>query len=117
MKRHPMRSRPARSATLLLLALALPAAACERSAAQGKLASPEAAAPPVAVKLAPAQEVRVPRLLTLSGSLIGAEEAQVAAGAAGKVLSTHVERGSVVRKGAILVRLDGRAVGAQAQAA
>jgi membrane fusion protein (multidrug efflux system) len=111
-----MRSRPAPSVTLLLLALALPGA-CGRSAAESKSAAPEAAAPPVTVKLAPAQEVRVPRLLTLSGSLIGSEEAQVAAGASGKVLSTHVERGSVVKRGALLVRLDGRAVGAQAQAA
>jgi membrane fusion protein (multidrug efflux system) len=71
----------------------------------------------VAVKLVPAQEVKVPRVLTLSGSLIAAEEAEVAAGAAGKVLAAYVERGSVVKKGAVLVRLDARAVGAQAEEA
>jgi membrane fusion protein (multidrug efflux system) len=59
----------------------------------------------------------VPRVLTLSGSLIGSEEAKVAAGAAGKVVQTFVERGSVVHKGAVLAKLDARAVGAQAQEA
>jgi membrane fusion protein (multidrug efflux system) len=63
------------------------------------------------------QPVKVPRLLTLSGSLVGAEEAQVAAGAPGKVVATFVERGSVVKKGALLVRLDARVVSAQAQEA
>ena len=52
--------------------------------------------------------------MTLSGTLIGSEEAQVAAGAAGKVIATYVERGSVVRKGAVLARLDSRAASAQA---
>jgi membrane fusion protein (multidrug efflux system) len=74
-------------------------------------------APPIAVKLVPAQPIKVPRVLTLSGTLIGAEEAKVAAGAVGKVLSTHVERGSLVRKGAVMVRLDARAASAQAQEA
>jgi membrane fusion protein (multidrug efflux system) len=76
-----------------------------------------AAAAPIAVKEVVAQQLKVPRTLTLSGSLIGSEEAKVAAGAVGKVVSTHVERGSVVRKGTVLVRLDARAAGAQAQEA
>ncbi len=71
----------------------------------------------IAVKHVAVQAIKVPRLLTLSGSLIGAEEAQVAAGAAGKVIATFVERGSVLKKGAILVRLDGRTVNAQAKEA
>jgi membrane fusion protein (multidrug efflux system) len=61
--------------------------------------------------------VKVPRVLTLSGNLIGAEQAQVAAGAAGKVLATYVERGSVVRRGAPLAKLDSRMITAQAQEA
>jgi membrane fusion protein (multidrug efflux system) len=69
---------------------------------------------PVAVSLVAAHEVKSPRLVTLSGTLIGSEEAQVAAGAAGKVIATYVERGSVVKKGAVLARLDSRAASAQA---
>lgn len=72
---------------------------------------------PIAVDVVAVREIKVPRVLTLSGSLAGAEQAQVAAGAAGKVLATYVERGSVVRKGAPLARLDARMVSAQAQEA
>jgi membrane fusion protein (multidrug efflux system) len=104
--------------SLLALAALLPlGAGCGRSAAEPHAMTAPDASPPVAVKQIAARELKLPRLLTLSGSLIGAEEAQVAAGASGKVLATHVERGSVVKKGAVLVRLDGRAVGAQAQEA
>jgi len=85
-------------------------------------AAPEAKGPvdadaPVVVSLVAAQEMKTPRLVTLSGTLAGSEEAQVAAGAAGKVIATYVERGSVVRKGAVLARLDSRAATAQAQQA
>jgi membrane fusion protein, multidrug efflux system len=100
------------------LSIALPSAAasvggCGRSQAT-PVASSDAEAAPIAVKLVPAQTLKAPRVVTLSGSLIGAEEADVAAGAAGKVLATYVERGSNVKKGAVLARLDARAVAAQA---
>jgi RND family efflux transporter MFP subunit len=89
------------------------AAGCSRS--EGTPASTaDAEAAPIAVKLVAAAVVKTPRVVTLSGSLIGAEEAQVAAGAAGKVLATYVERGSFVKKGSILARLDARAASAQA---
>jgi membrane fusion protein, multidrug efflux system len=74
----------------------------------------DAEAPPVAVSLIPVKEVETPRVVTLSGTLTGAEEAAVAAGAAGKVIATSIERGSIVKKGAVMVRLDARALGAQA---
>ena len=112
-----MRSRSLSFLHLTFVIAALPAAAgCRRSEAEPTQAKPEAAAP-IAVKQAEAQPLKVPRVLTLSGSLIGSEEAKVAAGAAGKVLATYIERGSVVRKGAVLVKLDARALGAQAQEA
>jgi membrane fusion protein (multidrug efflux system) len=109
-------SNGSRAALLAASALAL-AAGCGRSSAGSAQTAAALEAPPVAVKLVPAREIKVPRVVTLSGSLIGAEEAQVAAGAAGKVLATYVERGSVVKKGAVLVKLDARATGAQAQEA
>src|SRR4051812_24786006 len=79
-------------AAVALLALPL-ASGCNRSAVETRAVAAEP--PPVAVQLVPAQEIKVPRVLTLSGTLIGAEEAKVAAGAAGKVIATYVERGSV----------------------
>jgi membrane fusion protein (multidrug efflux system) len=105
------------SLTFVVAALPL-TAGCRRSEAETapREVKPDSSAP-IAVKQAEAQALKVPRTITLSGSLIGSEEAKVAAGAAGKVLTTHIERGSVVRKGAVLVRLDARIAGAQAQEA
>jgi membrane fusion protein (multidrug efflux system) len=94
-----------------VLLIALTAASCKKEATTAKTVDADVA---VAVSLVSAREVKTPRLVTLSGTLIGAEEAQVAAGAAGKVIATYVERGSVVRKGAVLARLDSRAASAQA---
>ena len=117
--KHPTRSSPAprptraRATMSLLPLLLLAGAGCGRSGA-APVASADAETAPIAVKLVAAQTVKAPRVVTLSGSLIGAEEAQVAAGAAGKVLATYVERGSFVKKGSILAKLDSRAVGAQA---
>jgi len=96
--------------------IALTAIGCKHAAPTETKAAPDADAP-VAVSLVPAHEVKTPRLVTLSGTLIGSEEAQVAAGAAGKVIATYVERGSVVKKGAVMVRLDSRALSAQAEQA
>src|SRR5215813_8185513 len=100
------------SAAALLLPLA---SACSQSVAEPKHKEPEA--PPVSVKLTAARTIQVPRVLSLSGTLAGLEEARVAAGAAGKVIATHVERGSVAKKGSVMVRLDARIPAAQAQEA
>jgi membrane fusion protein (multidrug efflux system) len=92
--------------------VALAGAGCKKQ----EIAAPKTvdADAPVAVSLVAAHEVKAPRLVMLSGTLIGSEEADVAAGAAGKVIATYVERGSVVKKGAVLARLDSRAATAQA---
>jgi membrane fusion protein, multidrug efflux system len=97
----------------IVLPMFLPMFACARSAAN-PASTADAEPPPLAVKLVAAQEIKTPRVVTLSGTLIGAEEAQVAAGAAGKVVATFVERGSHVKKGALLARLDSRSASAQA---
>jgi membrane fusion protein (multidrug efflux system) len=88
---------------------------CNR--AVGQTATVSQLAPAIEVKLATATSVKVPRLLTLSGTLTGNEQSKVAAGAAGKVVATFVERGQVVKRGAVLVQLDARSVRAQAKEA
>jgi len=95
----------------------LAAAGCAKSEAGPSPAPAVVEAPAISVKLGAATPIKIPRVLTLSGSLTGAEQAQVAAGAAGKILATYVERGSVVKKGAVLARLDVRILGAQAEEA
>jgi membrane fusion protein (multidrug efflux system) len=62
-------------------------------------------------------EAKVPRFLTLTGSLSAYEDSDVAAGAMGKVMSVHVERGSVVKKGDVLVKLDSRSAAASLEEA
>jgi membrane fusion protein (multidrug efflux system) len=90
------------------------AAEAKKAAAQ-----PQSSAPETAVKADTVQvgEAKVPRFLTLTGSLSAYEDSDVAAGATGKVVSVHVERGTVVRKGDVLVRLDGRVASAQLEEA
>ena len=101
-------------ALVTLLACGVVAAGCKPSAQVKDDKAALDADAPVAVSLVAAREVKAPRVVTLSGTLVGAEEADVAAGAAGKVIATYVERGSVVRKGAVMVKLDARAATAQA---
>src|SRR5207247_7305129 len=50
----------------------------------------------------------VPRTITLTGTLTANRESGVAADVVGKISAVYVERGSRVRAGAPLVRLDRR---------
>ena len=50
----------------------------------------------------------MPRFLRVTGQLKGSQEAMVAADAAGKVIAAPVERGSVVKAGDVLIKLDER---------
>ena len=100
-----MKAHVFRFVTLGLGSLLVASTGCSsRSEAEPRPAAAATQVAPVAVKRVAATAIKVPRVLTLSGTLIGSEEAQVAAGAAGKVLATYVERGSVVKKGAVLAQ-------------
>jgi membrane fusion protein (multidrug efflux system) len=101
------------SQLLVLLACGLLASACQRaSAAQDTPGTQSAPAPHVDTAVAAEQEV--PRYLFVTGSLAPREQADVAAGTAGRVFSTHVERGMRVSKGAPLAALDRRTASAAA---
>src|SRR5947207_1706103 len=86
----------------------LAAAGCRSSAADSGPRTVADSAPPVHVDPLVVQEQPMPRTLRLAGTLIASEDSEVAAGVAGKVLATFVERGAYVRKGAPLVKLDAR---------
>jgi RND family efflux transporter MFP subunit len=64
---------------------------------------------PVSVKTAVVDEKLMPRFLRLTGEITAAQDAAVAADATGKVTETPVERGSIVKAGDVLVKLDDRA--------
>ena len=63
---------------------------------------------PIEVKAAKAEMRLMPRFLRVTGQLQAEWDAMVASDAAGKVESTPVERGAVVKAGDVLVKLDER---------
>jgi multidrug efflux pump subunit AcrA (membrane-fusion protein) len=95
----------------LLATLSLVLVACD--------AKKSAAAPPAAVvvakpttmirgETAKAEEHVFPRFLRVTGQLAAKSDAVVAADTMGKVVEASVERGSVVKAGDVLARLDER---------
>jgi len=59
----------------------------------------------------------MPEYVTLTGTLRGNQESDVAADAPGKVVQTLVERGQIVKRGQVLVTLDARGAALTANAA
>ena len=59
----------------------------------------------------------MPEYVTLTGTLRGNQESDVAADAPGKVVQTLVERGQLVKRGQVLVTLDARGAALSANAA
>ncbi len=72
---------------------------------------------PVHVKTAMATTEPMPEYVTLTGTLRGNQESDVAADASGKVMQTLVERGQPVKRGQVLVTLDARGAALGATAA
>jgi len=63
---------------------------------------------PIVVNTSAAKEQPMPRYLRVTGGLRGAQQALVAADVAGKVVAAPIERGSVVKQGEVLIKLDDR---------
>ncbi len=100
-------SRPFSAIACLLLPLAL--GACKRPAADKTEATAAVEAPAVpAVRFAKVMEQGLPPTLEASGTLAADESSDVAAPGPGIVLAVEVDVGSKVKKGDVLVRLDGR---------
>jgi RND family efflux transporter MFP subunit len=84
------------------------------AACRAPAAAEEAPPPPVAVDTVTVAEQPVPRTLALTGSLRGQRQTDLAANASGRVLDTFVERGTEVKKGDVVAKLDVRAAAAAA---
>ncbi len=95
----------------LLLAAPIAFGACSSGDAKGK----DRPAAPAAVLVAPSAAVEQPmaRFIRATGTLMAEEQADVAAETAGRVISAPIERGTLVRAGAELVRLSSAETDAQ----
>lgn len=89
-------------ASCLLLATLGVTSACQRPAA----AVEEKREEPVSVEVTEVTEIDAPQTLRLTGTLRGAKQTELAANVAGRVQETLVERGTEVKKGALLARVD-----------
>ncbi len=103
----------------LLLAALLSFSACKQApAATAPTKAPSVeATPPVAVETAEVRHEKVPRYLTLTGSVAAEQSSDVAANVSGQVTRTYVERGQPVKKGQVLAMVDSKAATFQAAAA
>jgi len=81
------------------------AAACKPADAGSAATEAEA---PIHVQTAAVVEQPMPDYVTLTGTLRGNQESDVAADAPGKVVQTLVERGQMVKRGQVMVTLDAR---------
>ena len=78
-----------------------------------------AAAGPAAIKVetATVEVQKMPRYLTLTGSVLADRQSELAANVAGRVVATYVERGQPVKKGQAIAMVDSKAADFQATAA
>ncbi|HMI85148.1 MAG TPA: efflux RND transporter periplasmic adaptor subunit [Polyangiaceae bacterium] len=90
---------------LTALGASLGAAGCKPAAADIKHKKDD---PVVNLETIAVGEREVPRFLTLTGTLVAHQKADVAADTMGKVQRTYVERGSFVGKGELLAIVDAR---------
>jgi RND family efflux transporter MFP subunit len=97
-----------RAGFALMALIFLVAVGCGRQKQDSKAEASTASVQPVEVRVATAEVRRVPRTLSVTGSLWPDETVQVSAEVAGRVAAIHADFGQRVRKGDVLVELDKR---------
>lgn len=105
----PRAARSSRGAWLAL-ALALGLSACKKPADANKnaVAEDRAGSAPVATKFTKVVEQKMPPRFEVTGTLDPNERSEVASQTSGTVLAIHVDMGTIVKKGDVLVDLDSR---------
>ncbi len=97
-------------ATLSSLAVVGGLTGCRHSAAEvSESRDVPASLPAAELRVEPVTSIAVPKTLRLTGTLRGNREADLAANAAGRVLTVGIERGNQVKPGQMLATLDVRA--------
>lgn len=95
-----------RAIVLLAVLSAVPFAACQRDGTAARAASGAKAQQPRPVRIATAVEERLPRTVTVTGTLAADQEVVAGFKVAGRVSEIMVDLGSPVRSGQVLARLD-----------
>jgi RND family efflux transporter MFP subunit len=72
---------------------------------------------PVKVETGTVEHQKMPRYLTLTGSIFADRQSDIAANVSGRVTNTYVERGMPVKLGQVIAVVDSRAAGFQVAAA
>lgn len=106
--------------TILATAALFTFAACKKpeTVAEAGTTRPELVAlPPVKVETGVVDIQKMPKYLTLTGSVAAERQSDMAANVSGRVTNTYVERGMPVKIGQIIAVVDSRAAGFQAAAA
>jgi membrane fusion protein (multidrug efflux system) len=92
--------------------------ACKQAQAADAGAKPALVTlPPVKVETSEVQHQKMPRYLTITGSVLADKQSEVAANVSGRVTATYVERGMPVKAGQPIAVVDSKAAGFQAAAA
>ena len=91
----------------LLMVLLLPACSRPPASTSAPSSTPDPAA--IEVVTIAAQQQPMPRYLRVTGELKGSRQAMLAPDASGKVVAAPIERGSVVKAGDVILKLDDRA--------
>jgi RND family efflux transporter MFP subunit len=101
-----MLQRSGAAALAVFAAIALAVAACEKETPAAHPGGRAKAEEPRAVRVVAAAEARLPRTVTVTGTLAADEEVDVGFKVAGRVSEIPVDLGSRVKKGQVLARLD-----------
>ncbi len=101
------------TALLLLAACQKPAPVSEAGSQKPELV----ALTPVKVEVDEVRHQKMPRYLTITGSVLADRQSEVAANVGGRVTATYVERGMPVKLGQVLAVVDSKAATFQAAAA
>jgi membrane fusion protein (multidrug efflux system) len=104
---------------LALFAVSLSAACSGKGdAAQTKSdTAANVAQPALRVSVAGIEARKMPRLLTLTGSIVADRQSDIAANVAGRIVSAPIERGQRVSQGQVIAIVDARSAGFSATAA